>query len=64
MKISQEFSQYYNGYKGPKQSNISPGEGVDVKESVSAPSGNDDALLTSRRWVGGTTQSTIRKQKT
>lgn len=35
LKITQEKSKYYNGYKGPKQTNISPGEGIDVKESVS-----------------------------
>ncbi|KAF8865729.1 Clavaminate synthase-like protein [Acephala macrosclerotiorum] len=34
MKISQDLSKYYNGYKGPKQTNISPGEGIDVKESM------------------------------
>ncbi|KAE8450170.1 hypothetical protein EG329_006951 [Mollisiaceae sp. DMI_Dod_QoI] len=34
MKISQEFSKYFNGYKGPRQTNISPGESVDVKESM------------------------------
>lgn len=34
MKVSQSFSKYFNGYKGPRTSNISPGESVDVKESV------------------------------
>ncbi|KUJ20057.1 Clavaminate synthase-like protein [Mollisia scopiformis] len=34
MKISQQFSKYYNGYKGPRQTFISPGESVDVKESM------------------------------
>lgn len=35
MKVSQEFSKYFNGYKGPRSTNISPSESVDVKESVS-----------------------------
>jgi hypothetical protein len=35
MKISQEKSKYFNGYKWPRSTNISPGEGIDVKESVS-----------------------------
>jgi isopenicillin N synthase-like dioxygenase len=34
MKVSQSFSRYFNGYKGPRTTNISPGESVDVKESV------------------------------
>ena len=34
MKISQEKSKYFNGYKWPRSTNISPGESVDVKESV------------------------------
>ncbi|KAE9374141.1 Clavaminate synthase-like protein [Stipitochalara longipes BDJ] len=34
MKISQSFSKYFNGYKGPRTTNISPGESVDVKESL------------------------------
>lgn len=35
MKISQEKSKFFNGYKWPRSTNISPGESVDVKESVS-----------------------------
>jgi hypothetical protein len=35
MKISQQKSKYYNGYKWPRSTNISPGESVDVKETVS-----------------------------
>ena len=34
MKISQSFSKYFNGYRGPRSTNISPGESVDVKETV------------------------------
>lgn len=34
MKVSQEKSKYFNGYKWPRSTNISPGESVDVKESV------------------------------
>jgi isopenicillin N synthase-like dioxygenase len=34
MKVSQSFSRYFNGYKGPRTTNISPGESVDVKETV------------------------------
>ena len=34
MKISQEKSKYFNGYKWPRSTNISPGESVDVKESM------------------------------
>ena len=34
MKVSQSYSKYFNGYKGPRTTNISPGESVDVKESV------------------------------
>ena len=34
MKVSQSHSKYFNGYKGPRTTKISPGEGVDVKESV------------------------------
>jgi isopenicillin N synthase-like dioxygenase len=34
MKISQDLSKYYNGYKGPRSTWISPGESVDVKESM------------------------------
>jgi isopenicillin N synthase-like dioxygenase len=37
MKISQEKSRYFNGYKWPRSTNISPGESVDVKESVRHP---------------------------
>lgn len=34
MKVSQDFSKYFNGYKGQGTTNISPSESVDVKESV------------------------------
>jgi hypothetical protein len=34
MKVRQELSKYFNGYKGPRSTNISPSESVDVKESV------------------------------
>lgn len=34
MKVSQDFSKCFNGYKGPRTTNIGPGEGIDVKESV------------------------------
>jgi hypothetical protein len=37
MKISQERSKYFNGYKWPRSTNISPGESIDVKESVRYP---------------------------
>lgn len=37
MKVSTKQSKYFNGYKGPRSTNISPGESVDVKESVSSP---------------------------
>ncbi|CAL3966101.1 unnamed protein product [Diplocarpon coronariae] len=33
MRVSKERSKYFNGYVGPKSTNISPGESVDVKES-------------------------------
>ncbi|KAI9641192.1 hypothetical protein NHQ30_009992 [Ciborinia camelliae] len=33
-KIDQSHSRYFNGYMGLKSSNISPGESVDVKESI------------------------------
>jgi hypothetical protein len=34
MKITSAQSKYFNGYKGSKQTNISPSEGIDVKETV------------------------------
>lgn len=34
MKIAQERSKYFNGYKGPRTSNICKEEGIDVKETV------------------------------
>lgn len=34
MKVRQELSQYFNGYKGQGTTNISPSESIDVKESV------------------------------
>lgn len=34
MMITQEKSKYFNGYKGPRSTNVSPGESVDVKESM------------------------------
>jgi isopenicillin N synthase-like dioxygenase len=34
MKVSQSFSKYFNGYKGPRTTNISPGESLDVRESL------------------------------
>ena len=34
MKISQEKSKFFNGYKWPRSTNISPRESVDVKESM------------------------------
>jgi hypothetical protein len=34
MKVSQDLSKYFNGYRWPRSTNISPGESVDVKESV------------------------------
>ena len=42
MKISQQKSKYFNGYKWPRSTNISPGESVDVKESVRTLSRNVD----------------------
>ncbi|RDW89142.1 2OG-Fe(II) oxygenase superfamily protein [Coleophoma cylindrospora] len=35
MLITQDQSKYFNGYKGPRSTNVSPGESVDVKESMS-----------------------------
>ncbi len=35
MKVSKSFSKWFNGYSGPRSTNISPGESVDVKETVS-----------------------------
>lgn len=37
MKISSAQSRYFNGYKGPRATNISPSESVDVKETVRKP---------------------------
>jgi len=37
MKISSAQSKYFNGYKGSKQTNISPSEGIDIKETVRDP---------------------------
>ena len=37
MAISQERSKNFNGYKWPRSTNISPGESIDVKESVRLP---------------------------
>jgi hypothetical protein len=34
LRVSQQFSKNFNGYKGARQTNISHGEGLDVKESV------------------------------
>ncbi|TVY14117.1 1-aminocyclopropane-1-carboxylate oxidase [Lachnellula arida] len=34
MKITSAQSRYFNGYKGPGQTNISPSESVDVKETL------------------------------
>jgi hypothetical protein len=34
LKVSREYSKYFNGYKGPRSTNISPSESVDVNESV------------------------------
>jgi hypothetical protein len=34
MVISQERSKHFSGYKWPRSTNISPGESIDVKESV------------------------------
>lgn len=34
MRISHNMSKYFNGYKQPRSSNISPSESVDIKESV------------------------------
>ncbi|TVY64183.1 1-aminocyclopropane-1-carboxylate oxidase [Lachnellula suecica] len=34
MKISSAQSKYFNGYKGPRLTNISPSEGIDVKETM------------------------------
>jgi len=36
MIISQERSKHFTGYKWPRSTNISPGESIDVKETVSA----------------------------
>ncbi|KAG4430392.1 hypothetical protein IFR05_014131 [Cadophora sp. M221] len=34
MRVSKDKSKYFNGYNGPRSTNISPGESVDVKESL------------------------------
>ncbi|KAL3422403.1 2OG-Fe(II)oxygenase superfamily protein [Phlyctema vagabunda] len=34
LQVSKEKSKYFNGYNGPRSTNISPGESVDVKESL------------------------------
>ncbi|KAH7310083.1 hypothetical protein BKA65DRAFT_575896 [Rhexocercosporidium sp. MPI-PUGE-AT-0058] len=34
MRVSKSKSKYFNGYNGPRSTNISPGESVDVKESL------------------------------
>jgi len=34
MKVSQDLSKYFNGYRWPRSTNISPGESVDIKESL------------------------------
>jgi isopenicillin N synthase-like dioxygenase len=34
LRVSTKQSKFFNGYKGPRSTNISPGESVDVKESV------------------------------
>ncbi|MAD83042.1 MAG: hypothetical protein CL912_08760 [Deltaproteobacteria bacterium] len=36
MRVSKSKSKYFNGYNGPRSTNISPGESVDIKESVLA----------------------------
>lgn len=34
MRVAKLKSKYFNGYNGPRSTNISPGESVDIKESV------------------------------
>ncbi|KAG9231884.1 putative iron/ascorbate oxidoreductase [Amylocarpus encephaloides] len=34
MKVTMAKSKYFNGYKGSKQANISPGESMDIKENL------------------------------
>jgi hypothetical protein len=34
MKIHRSKSKYYNGWKGARQTNISPSESIDINESV------------------------------
>ena len=34
MKIHRSKSKYFNGWKGARQTNISPSESIDVNESV------------------------------
>ncbi|KAH7377978.1 hypothetical protein BKA64DRAFT_247204 [Cadophora sp. MPI-SDFR-AT-0126] len=34
MRVSKSKSKYFNGYNGPRSTNISPGESVDIKESL------------------------------
>ena len=37
MKVSKNYSKYFNGYVPPRSSNTSPGESIDVKENVRFP---------------------------
>jgi isopenicillin N synthase-like dioxygenase len=34
LKVGKQFSKYFNGYSGPRTTKVSPGESVDVRESV------------------------------
>jgi hypothetical protein len=64
MKITSAKSKYFNGYKGPRQTNISPSESVDVKESVrDFPFNKIENVLMEKSWVGDIPLNMIRIQR-
>ena len=65
MKVSQDFSKYFNGYKGLRSTNISPSESEDVKESVSELNSRDGVVVDMiHSLAGDTLRSTTQTQKT
>ena len=64
MKISQDLSKYFNGYRGPRSTKISPGESLDVKESVGDhPRTGGRSADPMQRWDGDTLLSMTQIQK-
>jgi len=51
MKISQAQSKYFNGYRGPRTTNVGKGEGLDVKETVSVALQDVGLWLIETDWL-------------